>query len=131
MKRATVLLIEDDQFFSQIMKGSLEERGYEVVWAANGEDGVRQARTLLPDVITLDVMMPKKNGFQVLDELKEEESTRDIPVIMLTSMSSREDIERCLVTGACEYMIKVHHTPEEVCERVARLVEAMPPREEA
>lgn len=123
MKRSTILLIEDDGFFSQIMKRTLEERGFEVIWSANGEDGVRQALTALPDAIVLDVMMPKKNGFQVLDELKEHEVSRDIPVVMLTSMSSREDIERCLSVGACDYLIKTHHTPEEVARRVVRALE--------
>ncbi len=118
MKRHTILLIEDDGFFSHIIKNALEKERMEVIWASNGEEGIRQARATMPDVIVLDVMMPKKNGFQVLDELKASDKTRHIPVMMLTSMSAREDIERCLSSGACEYMIKKHHNPEDVVRRV-------------
>lgn len=123
MSRPTILLIEEDAYFSQILKRTLEERGFDVLWSANGEDGVRQAISSRPAVIILALMISKKDGFQVLEELKSHEETKRIHVVMLTRMSQREDIQRCLQAGACEYMIKAHHTPDDVVRRVERLVE--------
>ncbi len=122
MPRPTVLLIEEDAFFSQIIKHALEQRDLEVLWSSNGEEGVREAMTSKPTIIILAVMIPKKNGFQVLEELKGHPETREIPVIMLTRMSLREDIDRCLSSGACEYLIKTHHSPADIVRRVERIL---------
>jgi len=118
MDRKKVLMIEDDAFFAKILAQHLIAADFEVIHATNGEDGVQQAIDEQPDAIVLDVDLPKKDGFEALEELKAHPETRTIPVMMLTSLSAREDIARCFKHGACEYFIKAHHGPEEVVKKL-------------
>ncbi len=120
MTQHTVLLIEDDRFLVDIYTRYLREAGFEVRHASTGEEGFEGALKDPPDVIVLAIALPKKNGFEILEELKTHTQTKKIPVLMLTNLSAREDIERCLSSGACDYLIKSHHTVEEIVARVKK-----------
>ncbi len=123
-KAATkVLLVEDDSFISQMYQTKLSMQGFVVVAAMDGEEGLQLAKKELPDIILLDIMLPKLDGWQVLEALKIEESTKDIPVILLTNLGAQEDIERGLELGAVDYMIKAHFIPSEVIEKINTLVQ--------
>jgi PAS domain S-box-containing protein len=98
-----VLAIDDDPDVIYLLRENLAEEGYRVEGAMSGEEGVRKARQLRPFVITLDIMMPDKDGWQVLHELKTDPDTRDIPVIMLTIIDKKELGYRL---GAADYLIK-------------------------
>jgi CheY-like chemotaxis protein len=121
--RPRILLIEDDAFLAHILTQRLQTAGMDVRHASNGEEGLRAAIQDQPEAIVLDIILPKKNGFDVLEELRAQDATKKIPVLMLTSMSSKEDIERCLELGACEYLMKTQYTASEVVERVRRHVQ--------
>jgi prepilin-type N-terminal cleavage/methylation domain-containing protein len=122
----SILLIGDDQFLAEIFQKKLEGEGCNVRQALNGEQGVEEAQKYRPDVIVLGIALPRKNGFEVLEELKAEAATKDIPVIIYSSLGSREDVQRCFEGGACEYMIKAHHPPEDVLSRVRHYVSCKP-----
>lgn len=118
MSRKQILLIEDDRFLADIYARHLRDAGFEVMHASNGEEGLEMAKKEPPSLILLGVLLPKKNGFEILEELKKDPSTKTIPIMMLTHLGAREDIERCLSLGACQYLIKSHHSLEEIVKHV-------------
>ena len=101
-----ILAIDDESDVVIILKSALESEGFEVETHTNGPDGLAAARENPPDLILLDVMMPGMTGFEVLEALKEEESTSLVPVIMLTGMSERKKIQEALASGIDYYIVK-------------------------
>lgn len=119
MKR-TILSIEDDSMFADILLKSIDLAGYQVSRSANGEDGLKRAIQDKPDAILLDIGLPKKDGFEVLEALKADAATSAIPVFMLSRLSSREDIDRCFTLGCEDYLIKSQHHPDDIVRRLHR-----------
>lgn len=107
-----VLIVEDDNELREILKMELESDGMKILIAADGEKAINKTRTLLPDVILLDIMIPKVNGFNVARILKKDKSTRHIPILMLTVADSKEDIIKGLGAGAIDYVTKPFFVPE-------------------
>jgi DNA-binding response OmpR family regulator len=105
--------------FSDMLSGE----GYEIVSALDGETGLRMAREMVPDLILLDLILPKKHGFEVLKELKEDDKTKNLPVIILTNLGQAEDVEQALSLGATTYLVKSNYTLEEVLEMVEKVME--------
>src|SRR6185295_11691367 len=101
-----ILLAEDDRILRKAGEVSLKKKGYEVICAVDGEEALAKARDHKPDIVLLDVMMPKLNGFEVLQALKAEPGIRDIPVIMLTNLEQPSDIKRARDAGAHSYLVK-------------------------
>lgn len=118
----TILLIEDDAFISRMYSEKLSLEGFNVIAATDGLVGWEKAQSDQPDIILLDIMLPKMDGWEVLDHLKAEAVTKDIPVILLTNLGSRKDIERGLELGAIDYLIKAHFIPSEVVEKIKSFV---------
>jgi CheY-like chemotaxis protein len=106
-----VLFIEDDPTVAQMYKLKLELDGYRVTMAKDGEEGLRLATESLPDIIFLDIRLPKMDGFAVLEALRSGEQTKDVPVVILSNYGERELVERGLTLGALEYLIKSQTTP--------------------
>ena len=106
-----VLFIEDDPTVAQMYRLKLELDGYQVTMAKDGEEGLRLADELVPDIIFLDIRLPKKDGFAVLETLRSAERTRAIPVVILSNYGERELVEKGLRLGAQEYLIKSQTTP--------------------
>ena len=104
--RGRVLIVDDEEGIRTLCRVNLELDGYDVVEAADGEAAVEVARKERPDVIFLDVMMPKKDGWAVLEELKSDASTASIPVVLLTARTSEEDQLRAWGGGIFEYLSK-------------------------
>lgn len=119
-KGAHILLVEDDSFLANIYKTKFELEGYQISVSNNGEDGLREAQKKSPDIILLDILMPKMDGFAVLEELKKSDKTKDIPVIMLTNLGQKEDVEKATELGAVDYLIKAHFKPSETLEKVKK-----------
>jgi DNA-binding response OmpR family regulator len=101
-----ILIVEDDASIARLLSLSLERSGYSVIWASDGNDGLAQARAARPDLILLDVMMPGMDGFQVLRSLKQQPTTRTIPVIMLTAQSDGRSVLNGIDGGAEAYLSK-------------------------
>lgn len=101
-----ILVVDDEPDVLLIVKTGLEMEGYQVVTASDGEEALGAAREERPDLILLDVMMPKMDGFEVLGKLKEDEAMATVPVIMLTGLSDRTKIQKALVSGIQWYVVK-------------------------
>jgi len=113
-----ILLIEDEEMLANMYEVKFKNEGFDLVKALDGAQGLEMAKTIKPDFILLDIIMPKVDGFSVLKSLKEEESTKDIPVMMLTNLGQDEDIERGKQMGSVGYLVKANITPAEVVESV-------------
>ena len=117
-----VLLVEDDLFLAGIYQKKFEMEGYKVTLAENGEKGLVEAKKKHPDIILLDILLPKLDGFAVLEQLKGDAATKDTPVILLTNLGQKDDVEKGLETGAADYLIKAHFKPSEVLEKVIKVL---------
>jgi DNA-binding response OmpR family regulator len=115
-----ILFIEDESALQKTFGEILSQEGYEMISALDGEIGLRLAKSEKPDLILLDLILPKVHGFDVLKELKENEETKDIPIIVLTNLERIEDVERALELGATTYLVKANYTLEEVIEKVKK-----------
>lgn len=122
MAKSRVLIVEDDGFLASIYAQKLEVEGFEVSFATNGEDGLKLAEKDHPDLVLLDLLMPKMNGFEVLEKMKADAGLKDIPVLVLTNLGQKEDVERCIKLGAAGYVIKAHSLPQETVNRVKEIL---------
>lgn len=121
-KPVKVLIVDDDAFLSGIYATKLELEGFQVATARDGEEGLKAAMREKPDLILLDVLMPKLDGFEVLKRLKADADTKPIPVIMLTNLGQKEDIEKGLQDGAVDYLIKAHFVPAEAVDKIKKVL---------
>ncbi len=117
-----VLIVEDDVFLSQIYQKKFEMEGYKVSTADNGEKGLMDAKKKKPNIILLDILLPKMDGFAVLAKLKSDAEVKDIPVILLTNLGQKEDVDKGLEQGAADYLIKAHFKPSEVVDKVRKVL---------
>ena len=113
-----ILLVEDDEALAQVYTSRLKIEGFDTHWVNNGESALSETVKYKPDLILLDVMMPKISGFDVLDILRNTPETRDIRVIMLTALSQPKDKERAESLGVNEYLVKSQVVIGDVVERV-------------
>ena len=118
-----VLLVEDDTFLANIYQKKFEMEGFKITAVDNGQAGLDTARKLKPDVILLDILLPKMDGFTVLENLKKSDDTKDIPVILLTNLGQKDDVEKGVNLGAVDYLIKAHFKPAETVEKVRKALE--------
>lgn len=117
-----VLLVEDDRFLRRACEASLRQRGFTVMAAADGEEGLRLARAEAPDLVLLDLLMPKLSGVDVLRALKADEATRGIPVLVLSNSSRQQDIDEITRLGAVGYLVKANLSLQELGDRVTALL---------
>ncbi len=117
MAAKRILLVEDNKNIITVMKLCLKQAGYEVQVVSNGVEAVDVAFEAPPDLILLDVCLPKMNGFLVCETLKEEEATAEIPILMLSAKTEEEDIQRAYELGADQYLTKPIE-PSELLEQV-------------
>ncbi len=117
-EKIKILLIEDDSFLSNMYTTKFELENFEVIVAKDGEKGLKLAACEMPSMILLDILLPKMDGFKVLKALKNNKATSHIPVILLTNLSQKNEIEQGLSMGAEDYLIKAHFMPSEVVEKI-------------
>ncbi len=113
-----ILLVEDDEALANVYKSRLEMEGFEVNHVGDGENALSEAVKYKPDLIVLDVMMPKINGFDVLDILRQTPETANIRVVMLTALSQAKDKERAEQLGADDYLVKSQVVISDVVDRI-------------
>lgn len=121
MPDARILVCDDDPVILRLLQVNLELEGYEVLMAHNGEEALDIARDQSPDLIILDVMMPRMDGYQTVEALKADEHTRGIPVVFLSAKAQQADIEKGLDYGVEDYLTKPFD-PTELLEVVQRIV---------
>lgn len=120
---AKILLVEDDAILVEMYEAKFELEGHDIHIATNGEECLNVLNDFTPELILLDILMPKLNGFHVLKEIKKRPTLRQIPIILLTNLGEQEvDMNRELAQalGVNDYLIKSHHTPDEVVARAVR-----------
>jgi CheY-like chemotaxis protein len=124
MTARRILLVEDDRFLRRACEISLRQRGFVVTTAADGEEALREVRKEPPDLILLDLLMPKMTGTEVLRALRAEEATREIRVLILSNSSREQDVEEIKTLGVSGYFVKADLSLQELGDMVARLLEA-------
>lgn len=118
-----ILLIEDDKMLLEMYSSKFTREGYDIVTAENGSEGLKSAREHKPDLILLDIILPKLDGFAALKEIRKDAEIKDVPVILLTNLGQDQDIQKGKALGADDYFVKANHTPTEVVEKVRQLLD--------
>lgn len=117
-----ILLIEDEEMLANMYEVKFKNEGFELEKALDGAEGLEKAKSIKPDFILLDIIMPKMDGFSVLKALKEDQVTKDIPVMLLTNLGQDEDIEKGKELGSVGYLVKANITPSEVVAEVKKKI---------
>lgn len=113
-----ILLVEDDKFLATALSDKLAREGFVVIKAANGQEAAAKIRLERPDLVLLDLIMPQKNGFEVLAEMKLEPLTKHIPVIVLSNLGQEADIKKAKDLGASDYLVKSDVEMKTVVEKI-------------
>jgi len=116
-KKFKIVLIEDEEMLSNMYEAKFTKEGYEIKKALDGETGLQLIQTNKPDLVLLDIIMPKLDGFSVLRKIKEDPKTKNVPVILLTNLGQDEDIKKGNILGAAGYLVKANLTPAQVVEK--------------
>lgn len=118
-----ILFIEDEQGLQKTFRDFLSREGYKVISALDGEIGWNLAKREKPDLILLDLILPRMDGFKVLEELKKDPQTKEIPVIILTNLEGTKEVEKALELGATTYLVKAQYSLEDVLEKINQILE--------
>jgi DNA-binding response OmpR family regulator len=113
-----ILIVEDDKFLRLLLERKLKNENFEVVAAEDGEEALEKIVTEKPDLILLDIILPKKSGFAVLEEINKDENLKRIPVFIISNLGQPEDIERGKNLGAKEYFVKAGLSLEELIKKI-------------
>lgn len=114
----TILFVEDEAVLQKTFTEILKNEGYKAINALDGESGLRLAKSQKPDLVLLDIVLPRLQGLEVLRALKDDSETKDIPVIILTNLESSQEIEKALALGATTYLLKTQYTLPEITEKI-------------
>ena len=117
-----VMLVEDDPTMVKMYSTKLGLEGFAVEIACDGEEGLKKIKELLPDLVVLDLMIPKMGGMEVLEQLRADPKTKSLPVIVLSNLSQEQDIQRSHQLGVSEFLIKANFTPGQVVEKIKSIL---------
>lgn len=117
-----ILFVEDESALQKTLGQALGQEGYEVISALNGKKGLKLAKSETPDLILLDLILPKLDGFEVLKELREDSCTQKIPIIILTNLERMKDINRALEMGATTYLVKANYSLEDIVQKINKVL---------
>lgn len=117
-----ILVIEDDKFLRELIARKLLDDGFVIIEATDGEEGIKKVKEEKPDLILLDLILPSIDGFEVLSQIKKDENLKSIPVIILSNLGQREEVEKGLKMGAVDYLIKAHFTLGEIIEKMKNIL---------
>lgn len=122
MAKHKILIVEDDQELASAYQTRLEAEGFDVFWTSNGEDALANTAEHEPDLILLDIMMPRISGYDVLDILRNTNGVKHIKIIVLSALSQKKDIDKAISLGANGYCIKSQSTIEDVVTEIRKLL---------
>ena len=117
-----ILIIEDDPFLSEMYAAKFIENGFEVEVSSDGKSGLAKIEDFRPDLVLLDIVLPKMDGFEMLKKVKEKEELKEIPIVLLTNLGQKNEVEKGIALGAKEYIIKAHFTPTAVVAKVNEIL---------
>ena len=122
MAAKKILFIEDDPFLIDIYSNKIKQAGFSVEVAEDGERGLQKIKEEKPDLVLLDIVLPKMDGWEVLEKIRQEESLKDLKVVILSNLGQKEEVDKGLALKATKYLIKAHYTPSEVIEEIKELL---------
>ncbi len=117
-----ILIIEDDKILQKALNEALSEAGFKIILASDGDEGIQKAKSEKPDLILLDIILPGKNGYNVLLAFSDDDSLKNIPVIMLTVIDSEFSVETCKEAGVKDYLVKSDYSLDEVIKKINKYI---------
>jgi DNA-binding response OmpR family regulator len=117
-----ILLVEDDSFLIDIYKTKFKEAGFELEVAKDGQTALKMLKKIKPDLLLLDIVLPQISGWEILGEIRENSSFKNLKVIILSNLGQKEEVEKGLKLGADKYLIKAYYTPAEIVQEVKELL---------
>lgn len=118
-----ILLVEDDSFLSSLLKNRLQKEGFDIILAKDGDEAVNYLRNISPDLLLLDLILPKKTGFEVMEELRSNpqlQGNSNLPIIIISNLGQQEDINKSRQLGAIEYYVKAKVSIDELVEKIKK-----------
>lgn len=113
-----IILVEDDPFLLSVLAEKFKQSGFDIETAVDGEDGLNKIKNNKYDLALLDMVLPKIDGFKILEELHKDESLNKMPVIVLSNLYDKNNVERATLLGAKDYVVKAYHTPDNIISKV-------------
>jgi len=113
-----ILIIEDEEILLNLLKNKLSEIGYEISTSVDGLEGLKAIKEVVPDLILLDIIMPKMGGFELMEKKQEDDSIKSIPIIIISNSGQPVELDRAKQLGAKDWLIKTEFDPQEVVEKV-------------
>lgn len=120
MKR--ILLVEDEEIMIDLLQKKLTQEGYEISVARDGEEGLKAMKEEKPDLILLDIIMPKMGGFEVMEEMQKNKELKEIPIIVISNSGQPVELSRAQKLGAKDWLIKTEFDPQEVLDKVVKQI---------
>ncbi len=117
-----ILLIEDDPFLIDIYSTKLKDSGFLVEVASDGEQALEKVKAKKPDLVLLDIVLPKVSGWEILRKIKAEASLKNLKIIILSNLGQKEEVEKGIHLGVSKYLIKAHYTPSQVVEEIKKII---------
>jgi len=117
-----VLIVEDEELIMDLLEKKLVQEGYEVSTAYDGEQGMEKLRSIKPDILLLDIVMPKKSGYEVMEEMSKDPELSKIPIIVISNSGQPVELDKAKNMGAKDWLVKTQFDPKEVVEKVRRLI---------
>ncbi len=117
-----VLLVEDDPFLVDIYTTKFQAEGFSISVATDGNQAIRRLSQDKPEILLLDIVLPKVDGWEILKSIKQNKNLQDLKVIVLSNLGQKADIDKAIALGATRYLIKAHYTPSEVVEEVKKII---------
>ena len=121
--KRTILLVEDEELLANILKQRLEKEGFNVVLARDGEEALNILKDAKPDLLLLDIILPKVSGFELMSKLQEDPRYAKVPIVVVSNLGQEGDIKKGEMLGAIGYFVKAHLSIEELVERVKKFLE--------
>ncbi len=115
-----ILLVEDDPFLIDIYTTKFKENGFSIEAASDGNQAIRVLSEKKPDLLLLDIVLPRVDGWEILRQIKVDEKLKDVPVVVLSNLGQKSEIDKAFALGAAKYLIKAHYTPSEVVAEVKK-----------
>lgn len=122
MEKKKILIVEDDLVLQKTLKEFLVAEDFEIILASDGEEGIEKAKSEKPDLILLDIILPKKDGYEVIKEVRADGTIKNVPIALLTNLGSLNDVEKALELGATTYLVKADYKLEEIAVKVKSIL---------